>query len=226
MFLRYDWLVKHNPEVDQNKGTIQFIRCPRTCRTKHQNISFTPRNQRTWATDNNNKEQQEIGKKPDPTNPEDLPDYIRPITHLFNKKKFKKLLERQKWNHEINLIEKVPRELNAKAYALTIKENETLNQWLDKQLKAGLIKESKSRYAVPCFYIPKKNRSLWLVQDYWKLNQVTIKDKTLLLSSSQIVNLVFSLFLFFIFIFIIFLFLEQLGLGLEVISHTVTSVTI
>ena len=49
---------------------------------------------------------------------------------------------------------------------MTIKEEETLNQWLDKQLKTGLIKESKSRYAVPCFYIPKKDGSLQLVQDY------------------------------------------------------------
>jgi len=65
-----------------------------------------------------------------------------------------------------------------KAYAMTIKEDETLNQWLDEQLKAGLIKESKSRYMAPCFYIPKKDGSLWLVQDYQKLNQVTIKDKT------------------------------------------------
>ena len=37
--------------------------------------------------------------------------------------------------------------------------------------------ESKSRYAVSCFYIPKKNSSLQLVQDYRKLNQITIKDK-------------------------------------------------
>jgi len=37
--------------------------------------------------------------------------------------------------------------------------------------------ESKSRYAALCFYIPKKDSSLWLVQDYRKLNQVTIKDK-------------------------------------------------
>jgi len=29
----------------------------------------------------------------------------------------------------------------------------------------------------PCFYIPKKDSSLCLVQDYRKLNQVTIKDK-------------------------------------------------
>jgi len=67
--------------------------------------------------------------------------------------------------------------LNAKAYAITLKEKEALNQWLDEQLKAGLIVESKSRYAVPCFYIPKKDGLLRLVQDYRKLNQVTIKDK-------------------------------------------------
>ena len=57
-------------------------------------------------------------------------------------------------------MEEVPRELNAKAYAMTIKEEEVLNQWLEKQLKTGLIKESKSRYAAPCYYIPKKDRSL------------------------------------------------------------------
>jgi len=48
--------------------------------------------------------------------------------HLFNKKKFEKLPERREWNYKINLIEEAPRELNAKAYAMTIKEEEALNQ--------------------------------------------------------------------------------------------------
>ena len=52
------------------------MRCPRTCRTNHQDISFTFRNQRIQAMDNNNKEQQKIGKELDLTNPEDLSDYI------------------------------------------------------------------------------------------------------------------------------------------------------
>jgi len=89
---------------------------------------------------------------------------------LFNKKRFKKLPERCEWNHEINLIEEAPKELNAKAYAMTLKEEEVLNQWSDEQLKAGLIVESKSRYVASCFYIPKNNGLLWLVQDYRKLN--------------------------------------------------------
>jgi len=67
--------------------------------------------------------------------------------------------------------------LNAKVYAMILKEEKALNQWLDEQLKAGLIVKSKSRYAAPYFYIPKKDSSLQLVQDYRKLNQVTIKNK-------------------------------------------------
>ena len=58
------------------------------------------------------------------------------------------------------MTEEAPKELNAKAYAIMLKEEEALNQWLDEQLKVGLIVESKSRYAAPYFYIPKKDRSL------------------------------------------------------------------
>ena len=90
--------------------------------------------------------------------------------HLFNKKKFKKLPERCEWDYKINLTEEASNELNAKAYVMTLKEEEALNQWLDKQLKTGLILESKSRYAAPCFYILKKDSLLQLVQDYRKLN--------------------------------------------------------
>jgi len=48
--------------------------------------------------------------------------------HLFNKKKCEKLLERWEWDHEINLMDKAPKELNAKAYTMTLKEEEALNQ--------------------------------------------------------------------------------------------------
>ena len=68
-----------------------------------------------------------IGKEPDVMNPEDLPEYIWLFTHLFNKKKFKKLPEWQEWDHKINLTEEVLRELNAMTYAMTLKEEEALN---------------------------------------------------------------------------------------------------
>ena len=110
--------------------------------------------------DKTEQDNSKIGKESDKTNLEDLPDYIQPFTHLFNKKKFEKLLERQEWDHEINLTDEAPKELNTKACTITLKKEEALNHWLDKQLKIGLIVESKSRYAAPYFYIPKKDRSL------------------------------------------------------------------
>ena len=127
MFLEYDQLVKHNPKVDWNKETMKFTRCPRMCKMNHWNISFTPKDWRTQTIKDNNKRQQEVRKEPDPANPEDLPNYIQPFTHLFNKKKFEQLLDRRECNYEINLMEEAPKKLNAKAYVITIKEEETLN---------------------------------------------------------------------------------------------------
>ena len=74
MFLEYDWLVKHNSEVNWNKEIIQFIRCPKTCRTKYQDIMFKTRG--VQITDTQDKEQQKIGKEPDLMNSEDFLEYI------------------------------------------------------------------------------------------------------------------------------------------------------
>ena len=128
MFLGHDWLVKHNPEVNWKNSTIKFTRCPGNCTMTHKDIRFNSRWTKETVTDKKNKDNGKIGKKPDKTNPEDLLDYIQPFTHLFNKKKFENLLERQEWDHEINLTEEAPKELNAKAYVMTLKEEEALNQ--------------------------------------------------------------------------------------------------
>ena len=74
MFLGHNQSVKYNPEVNWNKRIIQFMRYPKTCRTKHQNIMFKTR--RVQATDIQDKGQQEINKELDLTNPKDLPEYI------------------------------------------------------------------------------------------------------------------------------------------------------
>ena len=74
MFLGHDWLVKHNPEVNWKNGTILFTRCPGHCTMKHEDIQFNTRRQ--MAMDKTEQDNGEIGKEPDKTNPEDLPNYI------------------------------------------------------------------------------------------------------------------------------------------------------
>ena len=46
MFLGYDWLVKHNPEVNWNLGMIQFMRCPNEYKIQHQDILFMSKTRR------------------------------------------------------------------------------------------------------------------------------------------------------------------------------------
>jgi len=77
MFLGHDWLVKHNLEVNWKNGTIRFTRCPESYTMKHKDIRFKTR--RTKATETMETKEQdngEISKKPDRTNPKDLPEYI------------------------------------------------------------------------------------------------------------------------------------------------------
>jgi len=94
MFLGHDWLIKHNPEVNWKNSTIRFTRCPGSCTMKHENIRFKTR--MTKAMETMEQDNGEIGKELDKTNSKDLPEYIQPFMHLFNKKKFKKLPERHK----------------------------------------------------------------------------------------------------------------------------------
>ena len=95
MFLGHNWLVKHNPKVNWKNSIIKFTRYPGQCTMKHEDIRFNTR--RTKTINTMEQDNRKISKEPDKINPEDLPEYIQPFTHLFNKKKFEKLLERHEW---------------------------------------------------------------------------------------------------------------------------------
>jgi len=47
MFLRHDWLVKHNPEVNWKNRTIKFMRCPGSCIMKYEDIRFKTKRTKT-----------------------------------------------------------------------------------------------------------------------------------------------------------------------------------
>ncbi len=55
-------------------------------------------------------------------------------------------------------------------------EGDALTKFLNEQLEKGYIRPSKSPYASPFFFIKKKDGKLWPVQDYRKLNALTIKN--------------------------------------------------
>ena len=105
-----------------------------------------------------------------------LPNCIRGFKFIFTKEDFNILPEHRQWDHMIELIPGLESKLS-KVYPLSPVEQKELDFFLEKNLHTGRIRLSKSPMAAPVFFIKKKDGLLWLVQDYWVLNSVTVKNK-------------------------------------------------
>jgi hypothetical protein len=67
-------------------------------------------------------------------------------------------------------------------------EQVELDKWLEENLAKGYLRPSKSPMASPVFFIKKKDGKLRLVQDYRRLNKITIKNRYPLPLAADIVN--------------------------------------
>ena len=67
-------------------------------------------------------------------------------------------------------------------------EQKELDEFLQENLHSGRIHPLKSPFGAPVFFIKKKDGSLCLVQDYRKLNTVTVKNSYPLPLISDILN--------------------------------------
>ncbi len=67
-------------------------------------------------------------------------------------------------------------------------EGSALTEFLNEQLQKGYIRPSKSPYASPFFFIKKKDGKLRPVQDYRKLNALTVKNQYPLPLIPEIIN--------------------------------------
>ena len=65
----------------------------------------------------------------------------------------------------------------AKVYLLSVSERNSLDLWIDEELRKGYIQPSTSPIAAPFFFVKKHDRSLHPVMDYRALNRITIKNR-------------------------------------------------
>src|SRR3954465_646745 len=77
------------------------------------------------------------------------------------------------------MIELVPgaQPIDCKIYPLSLEEQKQLDEFLKENLESGRIRPSKSPMASPFFFVKKKDGKLRPVQDYRKLNEMTIKNR-------------------------------------------------
>ena len=81
-------------------------------------------------------------------------------------------------NHAIDLKPDAPNTMNCKVYPLSPTEDITLQKFIAENLEKGYIRQSKSPYMFPFFFIKKKNGDLRPVQDYRQLNAFTVCNTT------------------------------------------------
>jgi hypothetical protein len=96
---------------------------------------------------------------------------------VFDKEQAKCFPPSQTENMQIQLVPNASGELDCKIYPLNQCKLETLCKYLAEELAKGFIEDGSSPYTSLTFYIPKKDKGEYrLVVDYWKLNDITIKD--------------------------------------------------
>jgi Reverse transcriptase (RNA-dependent DNA polymerase) len=104
-----------------------------------------------------------------------LVDYHDFIKDALSKESFDQLPPRKPWDHMIKLVPGA-QPIDCKIYPLSSEEQKQLEKFLKENLESGRIRPSKSLMASPFFFIKKKDGKLRPVQDYWKLNEMTIKN--------------------------------------------------
>src|SRR5258708_13680685 len=110
---------------------------------------------------------------------------------VFSKEAFDELQPQKAWDHAIDLTPggKLP---CSWTFPLSPAEQKELDNFLHKNLVNGHIHPSKSPMGAPMFFIKKKDGSLHLIQDYQKLNEITVKNSYPLPLVSNVLTCVYD----------------------------------
>ena len=103
------------------------------------------------------------------------PEYAK-YARLFDEEVSHRFPPSCPWDHAIDFVKNAPPFLDCKIYPMTREEDVALKDFLEEQLRKGYICPSMSPYASLFFFIHKKNGKLRPVQDYRKINAMTVRN--------------------------------------------------
>lgn len=207
VFLGYEWVEYHNPEINFRNGSVEFTRCPQSCvriarvdvkeeevddaedrffmidadayarsiQTHNEEMERCIRITKLRATAMDIAIEQSKHKKM-----KSFDEMVPPVYHdfvdVFQEDTFDQLPTRRPWDHAIELVPGA-KPYAGSVYSMTLDEQKALDEMLEEHLKTGRIRPSKSPWGAPFFFVKKKDGKLRPVQDYRKLNELTIKNK-------------------------------------------------
>jgi len=133
----YPWLRTFNPQIDWEKGKVTMP-WPKAWVKRSTTIATA----------------------------EQIPEEYRRHSKVFDKKEADRFPPKREEDHAINLKEDALTTLDCKIYPLSHDQDAKLTKFLGEHLRKGYIRESKSPYTAPFFFIKKKDGKLRPVQDY------------------------------------------------------------
>src|SRR6202012_4086199 len=107
----------------------------------------------------------------------EIPKQYKKFAKVFSEEESHRFPPKRIWDHAIDLVKGAPEALDCKVYPLNQSDDAALQGWLDEQLAKGYIRPSKSPYASSFFFVGKKDGKRRPVQDYRKLNKVTVRNQ-------------------------------------------------
>jgi hypothetical protein len=117
-----------------------------------------------------------------------VPKKYHKYSKVFSEIDSHRLPQHRPWNHAIDLKPDALETLKSKVYPILHNKQGALDKFIEEQLVKGYIVPSKSPMAAPVFFVKKKNGKLRLIQDYQKLNDITIKNRYPFPLAADIIN--------------------------------------
>jgi len=107
----------------------------------------------------------------------EVPAEYQQFAKVFSEEESKRYPPKRAWDHAIKFKKDTPEAVDCKVYPMNRIEDEAVQKFLHDELEKGYIRESKSPYASSFFFVCKKDGKMQPVQDYQKINAITIRNQ-------------------------------------------------
>ncbi len=107
----------------------------------------------------------------------EVPMEYQRFTKVFSEQESKQFPPKRAWDHAIEFKKDAPDAVDCKVYPMNQIEDEAVRKFLHEELEKGYIRELKSPYTSSFFFVRKKDGKLRPVQDYRKINALTIRNQ-------------------------------------------------
>jgi len=149
VILGIPWLVAHNPNIDWEKGEVRITRCSLLCRKavkikRKKEIRKEEKKIVRWSVEEKEDWEREEEMEADHRKMEEIvPKMFHKWLKVFGKVESERIPVRKIWDHVIDLRDDF-KTSKARVYSLSRNEKEKVQKFIDKHLKKGYIRPSKS----------------------------------------------------------------------------------